>query len=109
MGRKGGRYFYFSVLNGTTPLITNQILNAGRTHTLNVPIEQRLPNPSSTINFVINSFQDDSNMYDNDNTTKIQYGATLSSGKLYTNSQILPSSNVYPNDIKITIYVSNDT
>jgi hypothetical protein len=48
-------------------------------------------------------------MYDNDNTTKIQYGATLSSGKLYTNSQILPSSNVYPNDIKITIYVSNDT
>jgi hypothetical protein len=107
MGRKGGRFFYFSVLNGTTPLITNQILNAGRTHTLNVPIEQRLPNPNSTINFVINSFQDDSNMYESASVS----GATKSSGELYANSQIKPEppNNVYPNDITITIPVNNDT
>jgi hypothetical protein len=106
MGRRGGRYFNFSVLNGTTPLITNKTLHAGETFTLRVPIEQRLPNPNSTINFVINSFQEDSNMYEG---AKVAYPAELSSGLLYTNSQILPSSNVYPNDIKITIPVSNDT
>jgi hypothetical protein len=88
-------------------LITNQTLGAGSSYTLRVPIEQRLPNPSSTINFVINSFQDDSNMYEG---AKIESGATLSSGELYTNSQIKPEPpNVYPNDIKITIPVSNDT
>ena len=37
-------------------------------------------------------------------------GATLSSGELYTNSQIKPDPlNVYPNDIKITILVSNNS
>jgi hypothetical protein len=65
-----------------------------------IGIEERLPNPSSTINFVIKSFQEDSN---------INNRATLSSGLLYTNSQILPSSNIYPNDIKITILVSNNS
>jgi hypothetical protein len=81
-------------------LFENYQLTAGSTHILKVGIEQRLPNPSSTINFVIKSIQEDSN---------INNRATLSSGLLYTNSQILPSSNVYPNDIKITILVSNNS
>jgi hypothetical protein len=88
-------------------LITNERLVAGSSYTLRVPIEQRLLNPSSTINFVINSFQIDSNDFEGASVS----GAKLSSGELYTNSQILPEppNNVYPNDITITIPVNNDT
>jgi hypothetical protein len=76
-----GRYFYFNASDANGKIsVSNQIVNAGATYTIEVLPGNRLPNMNSVITFQVTSYQENSELYQTASLTNGTYiGATQTS------------------------------
>jgi hypothetical protein len=104
-----GRYFYFNASDENGKIsVSNQIVNAGDTYTIEVLPGNRLPNMNSFITFQVTSYQVNSDSYQNATLTNGTYIGATQTSFLYS-GVVYITANTAGINMTINIPVLNQT